>query len=175
MATIILREPFGPPRLVCEWCGEEFDRPHIKGPPPKYCRPSHRQRAHEQRHDTDRPGFYEVKRENRSLIKQNRKLQERLNRIDNVMIGNARIWALDRIAMEIEVEGQLVHDEENLGEYGQGPRRDLAIDRYTQYVKDALFIRRLEWDLGELHKAVKGDTARTSGRYGADNWKGPRP
>jgi uncharacterized protein YprB with RNaseH-like and TPR domain len=36
-------------RLICEWCGSEFDRPAVKGRVPLYCSNSHRQRAHEQR------------------------------------------------------------------------------------------------------------------------------
>jgi hypothetical protein len=36
-------------KLVCEWCGDEFERPSPKGQTPKFCRPAHRQRAHEQR------------------------------------------------------------------------------------------------------------------------------
>lgn len=35
--------------LTCQWCGEKFQRPNHRGPPPKFCRPSHRQRAHEHR------------------------------------------------------------------------------------------------------------------------------
>jgi hypothetical protein len=35
--------------LRCEWCGREFEAPHVKGPKPKFCRRSHRQRAHEER------------------------------------------------------------------------------------------------------------------------------
>lgn len=43
-------------RLVCEWCGEGFDRPHKKGPTPRYCRPAHRQAAFRQRNGgSDRP------------------------------------------------------------------------------------------------------------------------
>ena len=34
---------------ICEWCLEEFDAPHRHGPKPKFCRPSHRQRAYEAR------------------------------------------------------------------------------------------------------------------------------
>lgn len=35
--------------LVCKWCGETFTVPSGPGPTPKYCRPSHRQRAYEAR------------------------------------------------------------------------------------------------------------------------------
>lgn len=32
---------------ICEWCGKPFSAPHTRGPKPRYCRPSHRQRAFE--------------------------------------------------------------------------------------------------------------------------------
>lgn len=38
-------------KLACQWepCGREFERPSPKGPVPKFCSPSHRQRAYEDR------------------------------------------------------------------------------------------------------------------------------
>lgn len=33
----------------CAWCGGRFARPKGPGRPPRYCRPSHRQRAYESR------------------------------------------------------------------------------------------------------------------------------
>jgi hypothetical protein len=33
----------------CEWCGEPFTPVNKRGPKPKYCRDSHRRRAHEAR------------------------------------------------------------------------------------------------------------------------------
>ena len=83
-------------------------------------------------------------------------LQHSLNRISNIMIGNQRIWELDRLAMELGVEAALVTDD---------TRRDGLLE-------DALFLRRLEWDLGELHVAVRGDTNRRGGRYDQAEWKG---
>ncbi len=102
----------------------------------------------------------------RTLERRNRKLQERLNRIANAMIGNARIWELDRLAMELEVEADRLQDTECL----------VAVRKQVTNLRaDALFIRRLEWDLGTLHVAVKGDTNRRGGRYDQADWKGPRP
>ncbi len=102
----------------------------------------------------------------RTLERRNRKLQERLNRISNAMIGNARIWQLDRLAMECEVEADRLQDTECLA----------AVHKQVVALRaDALFIRRLEWDLGTLHVAVKGDTNRRGGRYDQADWKGPRP
>jgi septal ring factor EnvC (AmiA/AmiB activator) len=40
-------------QLVCAHCGRAFKAPMKPGPPPKYCSPAHRQRAHEQRHRAD--------------------------------------------------------------------------------------------------------------------------
>jgi hypothetical protein len=36
-------------QLICEWCSSEFQRPHQRGPAPKYCSRPHRQRAYEER------------------------------------------------------------------------------------------------------------------------------
>ena len=35
--------------LICKWCGKEFERTNNRGPIPKYCKQSHRQRAYEKR------------------------------------------------------------------------------------------------------------------------------
>lgn len=35
--------------LWCEWCGEPFERPGDRGPVPRFCKRSHRQRAYESR------------------------------------------------------------------------------------------------------------------------------
>ena len=95
--------------------------------------------------------------------KRERKMQETINRISNVMIGNHRIWNLERIAMEMEADADMYEERQDEGVDAEGLRRD------------ALFLRRLEWDLGVLHEVVRGDTARRSGRYTEDNWKGARP
>lgn len=33
----------------CAWCGKKFEASNTRGPKPKFCRRSHRQRAFEQR------------------------------------------------------------------------------------------------------------------------------
>lgn len=38
--------------LLCDWCGEQFTRPHMRGPEPKYCSAAHRQAAHRHRQAT---------------------------------------------------------------------------------------------------------------------------
>ena len=36
-------------RPTCEWCGEQFERSHDRGPAPRFCSNAHRQRAYEAR------------------------------------------------------------------------------------------------------------------------------
>lgn len=60
-------------KLICAWCGEEFERLHVKGPTPRYCRPSHRQRAFEARQLDKRIG---------QLEQDVRTLTERLDKLD---------------------------------------------------------------------------------------------
>jgi hypothetical protein len=36
--------------LTCEQCGQPFEKPHGKGPSPKFCRPACRQAAFRARH-----------------------------------------------------------------------------------------------------------------------------
>ena len=40
--------------LNCEWCGRPFERPHSRGPVPRFCSRSHRQRAYEGRREAER-------------------------------------------------------------------------------------------------------------------------
>jgi hypothetical protein len=119
----------------------------------------------------------QLERDNRFLAKKNRKLQERLNRIDNVMIGNTRIWELDRLAMEQDVEADVLSAKWgfDVGVTAITEQGRAAQTRVDAYRADALFIRRFEWDLGQLHVAVKGGTDRKGGKYDPANWKGPRP
>jgi len=115
--------------------------------------------------------------------KTEQKLQQRLNRISNLMIGNERIWELDRLAMELDVEATAIEESALLvvsGERGGTVVFDARgavdqINRVELLRADALFLRRLEWDLGELHVAIRGDTARRGGRYDQAEWKGQRP
>ncbi len=106
----------------------------------------------------------------KSVRRQEQKLQQRLNRISNVMIGNQRIWELDRLAMELEAEA---HEIESA--FDSTDMNEIRLAQVAQCRADALFLRRLEWDLGELHVAVRGDTARRGGRYDQAEWKGQRP
>ncbi len=106
----------------------------------------------------------------RTLEKRNHRLQERLNRIANVMIGNRRIWELDRLAMECEVMADGIEKDITAGKLAQSCTESVALFR-----TDALYLKRLEHDLGTLHVAVRGDTNRRGGRYDQADWRGPRP
>lgn len=46
MQALLAKLPAG---LTCAWCGRSFVRVHDHGPIPKFCKPSCRQRAYEQR------------------------------------------------------------------------------------------------------------------------------
>ena len=118
----------------------------------------------------------------RTLERQNRKLQERLNRISNAMIGNARIWILGRLAIDSDMEANIIDQSciENLASRHEVDiwSSDERADKHEQakgFRADALFLRRLEHDLGTLHVAVRGDTNRRGSRHDQSNWKGPRP
>jgi hypothetical protein len=73
-------------QLVCAHCGRTFTAPMKPGPPPKYCSPAHRQRAHEQRHRADDAAALRRANEQiqayqasvRSLQADNRRLREAL-------------------------------------------------------------------------------------------------
>ena len=108
-----------------------------------------------------------LERDNRFLVKRNDKLQQQLNRIKNLTIGNTRIWEFDRLAMELEIEAELLLETHDAND-------DMKIRR-IKLLADALFLRRVEFDLGEIHIAVHGDTNRRGGKYDQANWKGPRP
>jgi len=70
--------------------------------------------------------------------KANRKLKDKINRVTKLVPGLQRIHELDRIAMELELEAD------------EHPEYEDALRN------DALFIRRLQWDLYQLRKEVRG-------------------
>ena len=125
----------------------------------------------------------------RTLERQNRKLQERINRIKNTMIGNTRIWVLDRLAMECETEADLIDQScvENLASQNEddiwfSDERAAKYEQAQQHRADALFLRRLKYDLRNQHTAINDlkvkrvrDVDYVTGKYDPDNWRGPRP
>ncbi len=87
------------------------------------------------------------------MSKQERRQQDALNRFRKLTIGQERIWRLQRIALMTE------HDADDVDETGW----DEALLRL-----DALFLRRLAWDLEAMHDAVHG-------RRPSLDPQGPRP
>jgi len=99
----------------------------------------------------------------RNLERANRKLQERINRINKLTPGLQRLYNLDRIANELEYEADRLEDR-NEGYDPEGLRRD------------ALYLRRLEWDLHRLNETVKDRVARNGGTPSdPGHWRGERP
>ena len=82
-----------------------------------------------------------------------RKQRDKLNRISNLIPGNTRIWKLDDVAriLAMDLDHAVAHDAHP--------------DAVTELETLVLFVRRLEWDLGELHTEVRGATNRRGGRY----------
>ena len=82
-----------------------------------------------------------------------RKQADRLNRIGNLIPGNTRIWKLDDVARILRMD---IHEAE---------QSDAHPDAISELETLLLFVRRLEWDLGELHTVVRGATNRRGGRF----------
>ena len=94
--------------------------------------------------------------------KQERRLQDQLNRVKNLTVGQERIWTLQRIATFAEADADLEkrRDIEALG---------VTFRFNVQEAKaDALFLHRLAWDLEAQHDAVHG-------RRPSLDPQGPRP
>ena len=96
------------------------------------------------------------------MTKNERKLQDKLNRIMRLLPGKQRIWELDRIAMELDMEADSIED----ARMAPGLRND------------ALYLRRLEWDLAEMRDELRGNARRTVAASRLDPSlfpRGPRP
>ncbi len=106
---------------------------------------------------------------NKRLAKQNRKLVERLNRISNLCIGNQRVWKLNEVVTTLKTDAVLALED---GE------KEVA----QHLVALALYVERLEYDLGKLRLAIRDEQPRNvarvdyvAGKYDPENWRGPRP
>lgn len=102
------------------------------------------------------------------LERVNRKLTERLNRIRNLTPGRRRVWALDEVAMLMQMDADEMHGRAEVDDI-DGLAQEA--DRCEGY---ALYLRRLEHDLSELRDAVRGEKRRMS-RNDPRHWKGERP
>lgn len=103
----------------------------------------------------------------RAEQKKSLRLQQRLNEISNRMIGNERIWTLDRLAMELDLQADEAESTSRGNSHMKG-KKEAWMEMARRLRADALFLRRLEWDLGELHTSVRGKTNRRGGRYETD-------
>lgn len=103
--------------------------------------------------------------------KRERKLRDALNRITKLIPSVRRISELDRIAVELEAEADTINQ---LDDATRGDPFGLRAD--------ALFLRRLEYDLTSMREAKasvapkKEKTMRASSKYDSANWpRGERP
>ena len=91
----------------------------------------------------------QLQRDLRHEQRENRKLQSKINRYNKLIPGRSRVWELNRIAMELEAEG---------------------------IADDALFIRRLEYDLVTLNDAKRAPKGGGNPKYDERQWpRGERP
>ena len=91
----------------------------------------------------------QLQRDLRHEQRLNRKLQSKINRYNKLIPGRSRVWELNRIAMELEAEG---------------------------IADDALFIRRLEYDLVTLNDAKRAPKGGGNPKYDPAQWpRGERP
>ena len=88
----------------------------------------------------------ELIRQVRLLEKQNRKLNDKLNRYRNLTPGRKRLHALGRIAVMMEAEA-------DFAERDPKPPNVVAID-YAGLRADALYLHRLQWDFEQLREVV---------------------
>lgn len=102
--------------------------------------------------------------------KRARKLQDELNRVDNLIPGTSRLFNGDRIVMEMNAEA------ERLREEGVPHSDPDGLDR------DALWLERLVYDLVTLREGRgrpvrgSGSRAKSPGKYDPSQWpRGPRP
>ncbi len=102
-----------------------------------------------------------------------RKLRDALNRILKLVPSMHRLQVLDRIAMELDAEAEVM-EKQAAGREPTGIPEGLRAD--------ALFLRRLEYDLTSMRevkasvKPKKKSTMRASSKYEPSQWpRGERP
>jgi hypothetical protein len=93
----------------------------------------------------------ELIRQVANLEKQNRKLNDKLNRFRKLTPGRQRLYTLGRIAAVLEHEA----DEMLATSPGDGSGYQPSETDYLALVEDALFLRRLEWDFEQLLDVVR--------------------
>ena len=78
------------------------------------------------------------------LERENRKLNDKLNRFRNLTPGRKRLYALGRIAAFTEADADMAVEDPN-----ERPIIDGEMAR-----ADALYLHRLQWDLEQLREVV---------------------
>ena len=100
------------------------------------------------RADEERARMRDLFREQEILIvnleRQNRKLNDKLNRFRNMTPGRKRLYALGRIAAMMEADADMMAEDPN-----ERPIIDGEAAR-----ADALYLHRLQWDLEQLREVV---------------------
>jgi len=113
--------------------------------------------------ELDAEAIADLQTDLRCILRRNRKLQDRINRLVKLIPGRSRAWELIRLATELEAHADIT---ERLGLKGDpGGLRS-----------DALFLQRLEYDLITLNN-VKGEQAGGGNKkYDDRQWpRGARP
>ncbi len=88
--------------------------------------------------------FTEHERQIANLERENRKLNDKLNRFRNLTPGRKRLYALGRIAAMMEADADMMDEDLN-----ERPFIDGEAVR-----ADALYLHRLQWDLEQLREVV---------------------
>ena len=81
------------------------------------------------------------------LEKQNRKLNDKLNRFRNMTPGRKRLHTLRRVAVMLEAEA-------NFAERKPKPPPNVVAVDYAGLRVDALYLHRLQWDFEQLREVV---------------------
>lgn len=115
--------------------------------------------------DENRAEFEHMTHDRNRYRKEARKLQDQLNRYNNLIPGTSRLLNGDRIVMEMHAEAETMRE---TGDLNQDPD---GLDR------DALWLDRLVYDLITLREAMDRPVRGTRNRkYDPAQWpRGPRP
>ncbi len=92
-----------------------------------------------------------------TLERENRKLNDKLNRFRNLTPGHKRLYALGRIASMMEADADMMAEDPN-----ERPIIDGEAAR-----ADALYLHRLQWDFEQLREVVYPS------KQPAHEWKRP--
>ena len=106
---------------------------------------------------------FAVIEEHRHTTKLERKQQDTLNRIKNLVPGLKRIYEIERVATELRMEADFRQEENNL--------EPEVADRLRA---DALLLERIAWDLHEMRRTIRPVRVPV-GRYDPEHWRGARP